>query len=389
MENKAAYMSKPNSQGVEVFVPTRDMKATPPPVRTHKKKVKLSNEQSIYMAKKKVGSFAMSTVTLILILGLCFVILHPFLKLVPTVLANLEDLGNPNIIWIPEEFSTQSFNMASYFVLKQGPMTLVKSVGYALAIMVIQVFISAMTGYTMARVNYKYGTPIIFLMVVLSFLVPRQSLLVSQYVYFQHFDAMGTMDLLSKISIPYFNFQLHEWLSWSPGIPAEINLIGNATSLYIMAILGFGVNQSLLILIFSQFFKNIPKELEEAALIDGCGFYKTYFKVMIPNAIPAIVIVAILAFVWNYGDTYFTRYFDPDGQYLGTKLATVFANNDTQKRFVQDTATRLFGMSKASDLTFDAVKQAGVLIFLVPLLAVYLFAQRWLVENLESSGLVG
>ena len=374
MENKAAYMSKPNSQGMEIFVPTRDLKATPPPVRTHKKKVKLSNEQSLYMAKKKVGNFAMSAVTLILILGLCFVILHPFLKLVPTVLANPEDLGNPNIIWIPEEFSTQSFSMASYFVLKQGPMTLVKSVGYALAIMVIQVFVSAMTGYTMARVNYKYGTPIIFLMVVLSFLVPRQSLLVAQYVYFQHFDAMSVMDALHAII---------------PGIPAEINLIGNAASLYIMAILGFGVNQSLLILIFSQFFKNIPKELEEAALIDGCGFYKTYFTVMIPNAIPAIVIVAILAFVWNYGDTYFTRYFDPDGQYLGTKLATVFANNDTQKRFVQDTATRLFGMSKASDLTFDAVKQAGVLIFLVPLLVVYLFAQRWLVENLESSGLVG
>ena len=360
-------MTEPNSQGLSFFVPNRDAVATPPPLNQPKKKIQLSNEQNIYMAKKKVGSFTLNTITVILILGLCFVILYPFLQLVPTVLANLNDLGNPNIIWIPEEFSTQSFEMASYFVLKQGPMTLVKSIAYALAIMVIQVFVSAMTGYTMARVNYKYGTPLLFLMVVLSFLVPRQSLLVAQYVYFQHFDAFYIMRL--------FNM--------------ETNLIGNPWSLYIMALLGFGVNQSLLILIFSQFFKNIPKELEEAALIDGCGFYKTYFNIMIPNAIPAIVIVAILAFVWNYGDTYFTRYFDPDGQYLGSKLATVFANNDTQKRFVQDTATRLFGLSKASDLTFDAVKQAGVLIFLVPLLVVYLFAQRWLVENLESSGLVG
>ena len=360
-------MTLPNSQGVSIFVPNRGAVATPPPLNQPKKKIKLSNEQNIYMAKKKVGNFTLSIITLILILGLCFVILHPFLKLVPTVLGNLEDLGNPNIIWIPEEFSTDSFEMASYFVMKQGPVTILKSVVYALAIMAIQVFVSAMTGYTMARVNYKWGTPLLFVMVVLAFLVPRQSLLVSQYVYFQHFDAFYIMRL------------------WG----AETNLIGNPWSLYIMAILGFGVNQSLMILIFSQFFKNIPKELEEAALIDGCGFYKTYFNIMVPNAIPAIVIVAILAFVWNYGDTYFTRYFDPDGQYLGTKLATVFANNDTQKRMVQDTATRLFGLSKASDLTFDAVKQAGVLIFLVPLLAVYLFAQRWLVENLESSGLVG
>ncbi|MBR3762957.1 MAG: carbohydrate ABC transporter permease [Clostridia bacterium] len=360
-------MTQPNSAGVSIFVPNRGAVATPPPLNQPKKKVKLSNEQNIYMAKKKIGSFSISLVTIILILGLCFVILHPFLKLVPTVLSNPEDLGNPNIIWLPEEFSTMSFEMATYHVMKAGPMTIVSSISYALAIMAIQVFVSAMTGYTMARVKYKWVTPLLFVMVILSFLVPRQSLLVAQYVYFQHFDAFYIMRL------------------WG----AETNLIGNPWSLYMMAILGFGVNQSLMILIFSQFFKNIPKELEEAALIDGCGFYKTYFNIMVPNAIPAIVIVAILAFVWNYGDTYFTRYFDPDGQYLGTKLATVFANNDTQKRMVQDTATRLFGLSKASDLTFDAVKQAGVLIFLLPLLAVYLFAQRWLVENLESSGLVG
>ena len=53
------------------------------------------------------------------------------------------------------------------------------------------------------------------------------------------------------------------------------------------------------------------------------------------------------------------------------------------------TAEDIATIETSPDLTFDAVKQAGVLIFLVPLLAVYLFAQRWLVENLESSGLVG
>ena len=165
-------MTLPNADGMSIFVPNRDAVATPPPIRKAKKKVKLSNEQNIYMAKKKVGSFTLNTITVILILGLCFVILYPFLQLVPTVLANLNDLGNPNIIWIPEEFSTTSFEMASYFVMKQGPMTLVSSIGYALAIMAIQVFVSAMTGYTMARVNYKWGSAVLFIMVVLSFLVP-------------------------------------------------------------------------------------------------------------------------------------------------------------------------------------------------------------------------
>lgn len=330
-----------------------------------KRKVQLSPEQNIYLAKKKTGEFCMSLVTFLLVAGLCFVILYPFLRLVPSVLSNIEDLGNPNVIWIPEEFSTISFKAAARMTMPEGFMTMVKSVGTALLLMVIEVFIAAMTGYTMARVKYKFLGPLMFVLVVLSFLVPRQSLLLAQYIYFNHFDAMGIMRIFGQ----------------------EVNLIGQPATLYLMAILGFGVNQSLFILIFSQFFKNIPKELEEAALIDGCGFYRTYFRIMIPNAVPAIVTVAILAFVWNYGDTYYTRYFDPNGPYMANKLATTFI--DANKITLLERVRVWYNVPMTTDMTFDALKQAGALIFLAPLLVLYLFAQRWLVENLENSGLVG
>ena len=355
----------------ELFIPTRTTVATPPP--PHKKqKPKLTAEQNIYLAKKQVGSFCFQLVTLVLILGLCFVILYPFIKLVPTVLSALEDLGNPNVIWIPEEWSTLSFTAAARMTMPEGIMTMVKSIGFALVLMAIQVFVSAMTGYTMARVKYKWLSPLMFVLVVLVFLTPRQSLLLAQYIYFSNFDAAGVMGLLHSII---------------PGVPDEINLIGNPSALYMMAALGNGVNQSLMILIFSQFFKNIPKELEEAALIDGCGFYRTYFRIMVPNAIPAIVIVAILSFVWNYGDTYYTRYFDPDGAHMAAELATTFI--DANKFDLLERVRVWYGVPVTTDMTFDTLKQAGVLIFLAPLVVLYLFAQRWLVENLENSGLVG
>lgn len=325
----------------------------------------LSPDQKIYLAKRQVSSFAMNLVTFLLIAGLCFVILYPFIKLVPSVLSSIEDLGNPNVIWIPEEFSTISFQAAARMTMPEGWLTMAKSIGYALAIMAIQVFISAMTGYTMARVKYRWSG-LLFVVVALCFLVPRQSLLLAQYIYFNHFDALGILKLF--------------------GVD-EVNLINQPATLYLMAALGFGVNQSLFVLIFSQFFKNIPKELEEAALIDGCGFYKTYFRIMIPNAIPAIATVAILAFVWNYGDTYFTRYFDPNGPYMASKLAQTFI--DANKVTLLDRVRAWYNVPMTTDMTFDALKQSGVLIFLAPLLVMYLFAQRWLVENLESSGLVG
>ncbi len=363
----------------ELFIPTRSTVATPPPPG-RKKKPKLSAEQNIYLAKKQVSGFSFNLISLILILGLCFVILYPFIQLVPTVLSALEDLGNPNVIWIPEEWSTLSFKAAARMTMPEGIMTMVKSIGFALAIMAIQVVISAMTGYTMARVKYKWLSGVMFVLVVLVFLTPRQSLLLAQYIYFSNFDGLGLVPLMEKL--------FPNWTALQNLIEnGEIVLIGKPVSLYIMAALGNGVNQSLMILIFSQFFKNIPKELEEAALIDGCGFYKTYYKIMVPNAIPAIVIVAILAFVWNYGDTYYTRYFDPDGAHLASELATTFI--DANKQTLLTRVQTWYGVPVTTDMTFDALKQAGVLIFLAPLVVLYLFAQRWLVENLENSGLVG
>lgn len=316
--------------------------------------------------KNKLKKKTLRFFTLILIMGLSFTIIYPIISLVPVVFSAIEELGNPNVIWLPLEKSVISFKAAMRFVLPQGMMTIVKSVIYAAGIMVIQLFFSAITGYALARINF-WGRKLVFLMVILSFLIPRQSLLLAQYIYFNHFDVAGIMDLFTKAG--------------------EINLINNPIVLVLLAIFGFGVNQSLFIFIFSQFFKNIPKELEEASLIDGCGFYKTYFKIMIPNAVPVISTVSILSFVWNYGDTYYTNYFNPEGTYMSTILSSTF--NPANKEYVLNAVQSWFGIPLVPDMAFDAVKQAGVLIFLIPLLIVYLVGQRKLVENMENSGLVG
>lgn len=321
---------------------------------------------ALYLFKKKSKKVILKIITTVLILGLCFTIIYPILKLVPVVFSSIEELGNPNVIWLPLEKSFVSFKAAIRFILPSGFMTMAKSVLYAAGIMVIQIFFSAMVGYALARVNF-WGRNLVFFLVILVFLLPRQSLLLSQYIFFNHFDVLGIMNLFTKAG--------------------EVNLINNPAVLVILAVFGFGVNQSLFIFLFSQFFKNIPKELEEAALIDGCGFYKTYFRIMIPNAVPIISTVAILSFVWNYGDTYYTNYFSPNGGFLSTLLSTTF--NSANKEYVMNAVQTWYDVPLVPDMAFDAVKQAAVLIYLIPLLIVYLIGQRKLVENLENSGLVG
>lgn len=321
---------------------------------------------ALYLFEKRLKRGVVKFLSIVLILGLCFTIVYPILSLVPIIFSTVEDLGNPNVIWIPEEFSTISFKAAARLVMPQGFITMLKSILYAVGIMILQVFFSAMVGYSLARVKF-WGRGLVFGMVILVFLLPRQSLLLAQYIDFVHFNPLGIMKLFTAAG--------------------EVNLINNPIVLVMLAIFGFGVNQSLFIFLFSQFFKNIPKELEEASLIDGCGFYRTYFRIMLPNAVPIISTVAILSFVWNYGDTYFTNYFNPNGSYMSTLLSSTFIT--ANKDYILRALTTWYGVPVATDLAFDAVKQAGALIFLVPLLIVYLVGQRKLVENMENSGLVG
>ena len=108
---------------------------------------------------------------------------------------------------------------------------------------------------------------------------------------------------------------------------------------------------------------------------------------MVPNAVPIISTVAILSFVWNYGDTYYTNYFNPNGTYLSTILSSTF--NSANKEYIMRAVQTWYEIPLVPDMAFDAVKQAAVLIYLIPLLIVYLVGQRKLVENMENAGITG
>lgn len=328
------------------------------------RQTKKVRESKSYMLKSKMQDIIYYIFFYSLVLGICFAILYPLIKLIPKVLSDLGDIGNPDVIWIPKIFSLDSFRAAIRLVYKNG-MPMVQSLVYSVTITLIQIFISAMAGYALGRVDFK-GRDIVMFLVILTFVVPPQSLLISQYLHFKHFDPLRLISLFKG---------------------GTIDLINNPFILYLLAILGFGVKQSLFIFIFCQFFKGLPMELEEAALIDGCGFYRTYFKIALPNALPAIMIIATLGLVWNYGDTYFTGYFHPDGPYLSNTLIRTFHPNNVER--VLYSLEVWFNVSDATVLSFDAVKHAAALIYLVPLLILYFIIQRHIVENLERTGIVG
>ena len=307
-----------------------------------------------------------------LIICICFAILYPLLTLMPLAFTDLRELGDPNSIWIPSVFSFNNFEFVFRYVMRNEAtnrgdiMILVYSILYALSIALIQLFMSAMAGYALARTKF-WGKNLVFILVIFVFLIPRQSFLITQYLNFKQFDLFGLVTLIN-------------------GSP--IDLINKPITLYLLAIFGFSVNQSLFIFILRQFFMSMPKELEEAALIDGAGFYKCYFRIILPNAMPALLTIGVLAFVWAYGDVYYTSYFHPDGPYFGKIIDMTFkdANN---RWYITVAARNWFQASQTNALSFESLLQASILTFLTPLLIIYFLVQRKIVENLDSIGIKG
>ena len=88
---------------------------------------------------------------------------------------------------------------------------------------------------------------------------------------------------------------------------ADLKLVGSLWSFVLPALLGQGINAPIFILIFYQFFRQIPKVLIEASQIDGAGYFKSFRRIALPSAIPAIITVFLFSFVWYWNESYLTQ----------------------------------------------------------------------------------
>jgi multiple sugar transport system permease protein len=151
-----------------------------------------------------------------------------------------------------------------------------------------------------------------------------------------------------------------------------------------MAMFGAGIRSGLYIFMLRQFFIGMPKELDEAASIDGCGPLQVFTKVMIPNAIPMMVTILVFSLVWYWNDYYLSSMFFDALPPLSQKLADVS---------VQASFNSISGISGLNQKEFDLIKEGvmacGCLVTIIPPLVLYIFAQRYFTEGLERSGIVG
>nr|WP_231618270.1 MULTISPECIES: carbohydrate ABC transporter permease [unclassified Fictibacillus] len=279
-----------------------------------------------------------------LLVGIGFVYLYPLLYMGVYSFKSLDDLLNPLVNWIPTQFYTGNYEQANKVLNFFS--TLMETLYVTVLPALAQTAVAAVVGYGLARFDFR-GKKIMFVLVLATFIIPPQVTLIPRYIFFN-----------------------------------ELNILGSLSAFLLPATFGQGLNSAIFILIFYQFFRAVPKALEEAAQLDGAGHFRIFFTIALPMALPAIIISFLFSFVWYWNETYLAAI------YFGDALTTLPLQLQKFVATYQQMFPAEMGVSGGNQLN-EGIKMAGTVLSILPLLIVYFITQRWFVEGVDRSGITG
>lgn len=333
----------------------------------------MTPEHLRYLRNKRIIEKVWPIFRFFILFGLCFVILYPLIYMLSTAFRPSVQMTDPSVIWLPKSFTLKNV-IDVWNTMDFGP-TLLNTVLLNLVCSLLSVVVCAVTGYGFARFNFK-GKGLLFAIVIMQIIVPPQITVIPIYLQWAFFKGAGLVKLASMTGATTF---LGSAIKINGNGQPYISLIDNPLVMYAPALLVNGIKSGLYILIFRQFFKGLPKELEDAAYLDGCGPFKTFIRIMVPNASSSFLTVFLFSIVWYWNDYYVS--------------STFFISNHTVALALQKLSTdldqQLFNGAQVGTRKKIVWLEAGCLLTIAPILIMYCFLQKHFTEGLERSGLVG
>jgi multiple sugar transport system permease protein len=260
---------------------------------------------------------------------LALIYVSPILFMLVTSFKTRADAAGLPPSWIPDPFTTQAYE--SILSPASGTPVLLwfmNSLVAAALHAVLVVVTASLAAYPLARMRFR-GRGVVFGTIIATLLIPPVILIIPNYLIVSN---LGWLNTLVAIIIP-------------------------------TAASAFGV------FFMRQFFLSLPAELEEAALIDGANRWDIFLRVILPLSRPAMATLALLAFLTNWNDFLWPVYvlFSADVQTLPAGLST---------------------LQSANAVRYDLL-MAGAVIASVPVLLLFMFLQRFIIEGVSRSGLKG
>lgn len=262
------------------------------------------------------------------VLGLgALMMIFPFIW---TILSSLKDMSQIFVIppkWIPDPFVWSNFLDS----LQAMPFNLAYFNSFYITVIIVgfTLITASMAAYAFAKINFK-GANLLFILFLATMMIPKQVTMIPLYLVM---DKLGWLDTHLTLIVPGALF--------------------NAFAVFLLR----------------QFVMGIPKELEEAAIMDGAGYVRIYWNIILPLIRPALAAIGIFTFMqsWN-------NFLDP----------LIYLNSP--ENF---TVPLLLNSFKGLYTADWSLMMAGTVISIIPVLIVYIIAQRHIIEGISITGMKG
>ena len=300
-----------------------------------------------------------------LLIGISYVVLFPVIKMISSAFTPAVELYTEDPGFLPsratfENFRHAMFSENSYFPIAKYATNTAK---LALISTALQLFSCSLVGYGLGRYKFK-GNAVVYACVLFTIILPVQTVAIPLYYEYRWFDIFGIGKIISLFTGDLFT----------------VNILNNYMAFYVPSLFAVGFNSGIFIFLFKQFFASMPRDLEEAAKIDGCNPLTIYLRIMIPNIKPVVVTVALLSVIYFWNDALLSGVFTLPGD-----------DNKTLMVALEDLVRQGSGVGKKE---LDIMKQqaeryAIILTSITPLMIFFLIGQKFFVECMDRSGSKG
>ncbi len=274
-----------------------------------------------------------------LIIG-AFVMVMPFVWMVSTSVKPDREIFGDSIRWIPTELDFQNYRDA--FEQTKMPRLFANTVLVTAVAVASQVLLGSMAGYVFARLHFK-GKMLLFFALLTTMMVPFEVLIIPVFLLVRYFPLAGGNDIFGQ------------------GGTGLINTLGGVMFPNFVSVFG--------VFLFRQFYLSFPKEIEEAAIVDGCSRIGVYWRILIPNSKPVMGTMALFAFLWSWNDFLWPL---------------VVVKEDSVKTI--QLGLSIFDQEQG---TAWAELMAASVMAVTPVIILYIVLQRFLVSGGLTSGLKG
>ena len=299
--------------------------------------------------RRKLVKFLTKLSIFVLLCGLAYLVLYPFLFKVLSSFMSDDDMRNALVNLIPMEWSLDIYR--NILNDKNYTEAMWNTTWTAFLYASLTTISTSMIGYGLSKCKFK-AAGVMMILVLLSMMIPIYTLEIPTFLHFRFFDVLGILEFL--------------------GIGPQ-NLLNTPMAYGIMSACGFSFRSGILIILMRQYYMSIPDELPEAANLDGAGPYMTFIRIIVPMAKSMMIVVFALSFAWNWTDTFYNSLLTPNTNLLPTVVALMNS----------------FGGDVGNTQLLAITANTAALLAIVPLILFYLLLQKKIVQGIERSGLVG